>query len=213
MEIIKSDKLATYIATFIKEYKASGRKAHVAIVSALAHVCEHNNTTPLNDIYDALRSNDQQAMRLYIRRVFAIMGLDGDLPDGKSADVVQAAVERGAIVSFSKGKFSPTKDPSSAESQALFKALTERFINPDGEKDRYALARNNFAEVRTLGDRDYLKKVIKLVNEMSTDTDTRKSDVTDPVLALMSEFKDKSQAMLDQLGPETVADNSNVAAA
>lgn len=177
-KIIKSG-LAAYVTTALAEYKSSGEKMHVAIISALHNTATSGDVTLLNRINDELRSNDKAALRLYIRRASIVTGLV--LTNGpKDVDKLDTAsmekmLSEGGVIGFAKGKFTCSKNPGTAAAKALATLCATRFINPDGETDKMVFERNNFAEHKTLNDADVLKAVLKPVKEALANTTDNKT--------------------------------------
>src|SRR5690606_6002429 len=113
MEFIQDGKrINSYITAAHKVYTTAGARSHLAVVSALFLAASTGQNAYLNRIYPALRSNDQQAMKLFIRRAHAINGLvlaGADFktatPDGLASEDVIAAVAAGSVVDMVKGEF------------------------------------------------------------------------------------------------------------
>lgn len=192
-------KLNTRITSTLKTYASVGVRIHVEFISALWHAATHGNPFYLNRLYAALRTNDKQAAKLFIRRAHAIVGLEGENPDGLDHEIVLAAIEKGSVVKAEKEVYSLIEG-NMPQRELLAKLCVERFIDPDGETDKMLLDRNNFAEVKTLGDTQALDQLIKLANQIAEgDTDKRKVAVTDPVKDFLSFIKDKAETMKSQL--------------
>jgi hypothetical protein len=183
----------------LKTYASVGARIHVEVVSALWHAATNGNPFYINRIYSELRSNDQTAVKLYIRRISAIVGLDGADPEGLPSETVIAAVEQGGILTLKKGEFIVTKGHTTPQAKAWADLTENRFLNPDGETDRAVLDRNNFAEVKTLGDDAVLDQLMKLVSSTETETDTRKVAITAPVRDFLLSLKDKAEVLRNQL--------------
>lgn len=192
--------LNTRITATIKMYSSAGAHIHVDFVSALWHAAKHGNPFYLNRVYAALRPNDQQAAKLYIKRAHAIVGLEGENPDGLDAEVIKAAVDAGAVVKLEKDEFDVIAGHNTKQAQLLAALCIERFIDPDGETDHKLLDRNNFAEIKTLGDVQVLDNLIKLAKQIDDgNTDTRKVTVTDAVKGWLQEIRDKAEALKGQV--------------
>lgn len=207
MTTIISDgkKLSAYIQSTLKGYKTYGARVHIAVVSALAFAAATGQNAMLNQVYEGLRSNDQTAMKLFIRRAHVINGMvlgGADFlkatPDGLEAEVIVGFASVGAVVELSKGQFSVVRGHNTPEAAGLAKLLHERLINPDGEIDRQVLDRNNFAEVKTLGDTQVLEQLIKLATSIESDSDTKRVAVTKPIRDFLLSLKDKAETMLGQ---------------
>lgn len=161
--------LAGYVAEAVKAYQSSGEKMHIAIVSALYNQATSGDTTLINTIHSGLRSNDKQALRLFIRRASIVNGLIlTNAPqnvDVLDTETMQAMLKIGAVVSFSKDKFTTIQNPSTAAAKSFAILLEKRLLNPDGEIDKMVFERNNFAEHKLLGDADVIKSLLKTTNE------------------------------------------------
>lgn len=179
----------------LKTYASVGLRIHVEIVSALWHAAAFGNPFYLNRIYSALRSNDQTAVKLFIRRAHVIVGLEGADPAGLPSEVIQAAAEKGAVVKLTKEEFSIVNGHNTPQAQTLAALCVDRFINPDGKTDKNVLDRNNFAEVKVLGDNEALAQIIKLASSFEESTDTRKVNISKTLADFFAEIKDKATTM------------------
>lgn len=205
---IVSKGLAAYISNAIEEYKSSGEKMHVAIVSAIHNTATSGDVTLLNRINENLRSNDQQALRLYIRRISIANGLV--LTNGPaSVDVLDTAsmekmLAEGGVIGYSKKAYTCIKNPSTEAAKSLAKLCASRFINPDGERDKFVFERNNFAEHKILGDAEVLKSVLKTINEaLNNATEHKTFQLSEPIKTRLTKVRDMltinhKQATLDQ---------------
>lgn len=188
--------LGKSITSTLKTYASVGTRLHVLVVSALYHAAKHGDPIHLNRIYAGLRTNDQTAVRMYIRRAHAIIGMDGASIDGLDTEVLQAAVEAGTVLAFHKGEFSVVAGATEPR-KVLVDLCESRFINPDGETDRMVFDRNNFSEVKTLGDQQVLDQLIKLADSL-TPTEKRKVNVSEPIKTFLAAIKDKAEAYKTQ---------------
>lgn len=196
--ITDSAKLSATVKRALAQYATVGANLHVAAVSALWHVCKHGNPAVLNTIHAGLRSNDQTALKMYIRRAQIINGLGGGVPDGLPASEIQAAHSRGMVLDFRQGQFVVFRGHTSEEAKSLAKLCEDRFISPDGEVDRMLLERNNFAEVQTLGDVDVLKRIVQVAKVLEGETETRKLAVSDKVKSTIKAWGEQAAIMLKQ---------------
>lgn len=208
MELIQDGKkLNTLIDATLKSYKTVGERIHIVVASALFLAATTGQNAYLNKIYPALRSNDQQAMKLFIRRAHIINGLvlagsdfNTATPDGLASSVVVEAAARGAVVDLVKGEFVVTKGHTSDEAKALANLVINRLAKPDGEIDKAVLERNNFAEVKTLGDAQVLDAILKLAKEVTGgNTDKKTVAVSDHITKFLTEMADKAKTMKQQL--------------
>lgn len=196
--ITDKTKLSAHIKRALSTYAKVGDAIHVAVVSALHHAAKYGDPQYLTAIYSGLRSNDQTAMKMYLRRVSAIVGLEGENPDGQESEVVIAAVAAGGIVTLEKGEFVITQGHTSVAAKSTVALCESRLIKPDGKVDRKVLDRNNFAEVKTLGDAEVLDRILKLVADLNKESDTKKVSVSDPVRKLVEDFGAKAQSYKNQ---------------
>ena len=200
MKIITETKsLRESIARTLKTYTSVGARIHEQAVSAIWHGCKHGNPVLLNQLFVGLRPNDQQALRMYLNRAQIINGLEGGSPEGRSAEENQAAMLKGAVFGFSKGEFTIISGHTSEQAKSLLTLCEKRFINPNGKTDRKVLDRNNFAEVKTLGDTDILQQIVKIGKQLEGDTDTRKIAVSPSVRKMVEDMASKAESTLEQL--------------
>lgn len=201
MQIIKDGKLlAKEQEATIRLYASAHAKLHICVVSGLWHAAVHGDPVHLNRLYSALKTNDQSAVKMYVRRVHAIIGLAGDVPDGKDKEIVQAAIEAGTVLGFADGAFTIKRGPKTVEAKALSKMAEERFANPDNKRDFEVFERNVLSEVQTLNDKEVLTRFLKLVKEMGQgNTERRKVAVSERVTKLFKPVANQAEAMLNQL--------------
>lgn len=192
-----SAKLAREIGSALSLYDSVGKRLHIAACSALFHAATTGNPAHLQKLYDGLRSNDQQNLRLWLRRCAATVGLNGEAPDGMPSDQVTAAVENGSILAFRNKAFVVTQGHTSDAAKLTAKLLDERWINPDPEAgDRMVFERNNFAEITTLGDRDVLQSIIRATKVDSTEN--RVVHVGASTKKFLDKIRETAETMLKQ---------------
>lgn len=189
--------LAAFVSNAIDKYRSSGEEMHIAIVSAIYNTATSGDVTLLNRINENLRSNDQQALRLYVRRISIANGLvltngpaDVEVLDTAS---MEKMLKEGGIFGYSKGKFTCLKNPATAAAKSLATLCEKRFVNPDGKRDRFVFERNNFAEHKILGDAEVLKSVLKTINEALNNSTENKT------FNLSSAIKDRLTKVRDML--------------
>jgi hypothetical protein len=193
-------KLKTFIQKALSDYTSAGRRIHIAVVSAVFHAARTGDPSLLNFAYKGLRSNDQGAVKLFVRRAHAIIGLGGDNPDMKPSEVVQAAIEKGTVLGLKQGDFFIVKGHTSDEAKTLAKLCETRFINPDGEVDKFILDRNNFTETKIVGDADMLKSIVALAKRLESTSETTKVEVkNNRVRDFIAKMGDQASTMLSQL--------------
>jgi hypothetical protein len=194
--IADSKSLGRAITSALATYAANGVRMHLLFVSALWHTATHGNAVHLQRLYDGLRSNDQVAFKQALRRAFAIVGLNGEAPDGLPAEMITAAVENGSIVAFKQGSFVVTKGHTSDAAKAVADLMVNRYLTPDGKIDRMVFERNNFSEIRTLGDADILAAIIKATNVESNDK--RVVKVSSTLTKFLDKVRETADIMLRQ---------------
>ena len=199
MDIITDlSKLNSYITQTGKTYASAGRRVHIAVVSALWHVSKSGDVRPLNKVFEFLRSNDQQAVKMYIRRAQIINGLNGKAPDGLSNDVINEALSVGQVLGFKQGEFIVVNGHNTEQAKGLLKLVETRFINPDGKTDRYVLDRNNFAETRILGNVELLKELERLTGKIDKEMDNIQITADAKVKDFFHEIHGKTESLLQQ---------------
>lgn len=200
--IIEAGKLSAYITSTLKQYATAGLKIHVAVVSAMHVAATSGNPGLLNRIYHGLRTNDQQAVKLYVRRTNILVGTDGKDFDGWTTEQINEAHANGAVLTFKAGEFAIVEGRGHTTDQAKSMAVlcSKRLINPDGKIDRRVLDRNNFAEVKTLTDSDILKAVIKAAK--AEPSEKRNVNVSPSVRKMLDDIVSRSESTLEQI--ETV---------
>ena len=199
LKIVEASKLSNYITTALKQYTTAGTKIHVAVVSAIHVAATSGNPGLLNRVYHALRSNDQQAVKLYIRRTNTLVGTEGKDFDGWSTEDINEAHANGSVLTFKNGGFAIVegRGHTSKQAKAMADLCSYRLINPDGKTDRRVLDRNNFTEVKTLTDEDILKAVIRAAS--TEDSDRRQIKLTPKVRKMMDDIASRVESTLEQI--------------
>ena len=198
--ITSTDALKTHIEGTRAIYRNAGNRMHVDIVSAIWHACKNGDPSLLNLIVPVLRSNDLQAVKMYARRIQVINGLDGyGDPEGLPTDVINEALDTGAVLTFEKGEFRVIKGHTSDAAKSLASLCEARFIDPDGEVDKKVFDRNNFAETAVLGDSEAIDAVLKAIKAASTSTDRKVIATTDATKKLFEQMADTLSVRKEQL--------------
>lgn len=199
-QIIKAAKTLRKEAELqLKAYKSVGERLHAVIVSSIWHACTHGDPSILNFVYTGLRSNDQTAVKMYIRRAMIINGRPkGDSPEKLTTEEINQALLQGSVFGYEKGQFTVIAGHTSDEAKGLRSLCEKRFINPDGETDRMVFDRNNFAEVKTLDDQAVLSKLAQVIKETEKETDTRKVAISASTQKLLKDLKTKVATQLNQ---------------
>jgi hypothetical protein len=189
-------KLNAGIVQFLADYKDIGDRAHIFVVSAIYHACVHGNPAPFNTLFAGLRPNDQGAVRLYVRRIQIISGMDGVTPDGENlaSEVIAAALDAGKVLDITQGQWRVVRGHTSPEAKRLAKLCEDRFLNPDGETDKMVFARNNFAEVRTLSEADVVEQIESNIRSYLDNKSARRQ------ISLSEGIRTKLTKMADTVG-------------
>lgn len=200
--IEKVAELKTAIKKTIDAYNENGFDLHVVFVSCLWQAAKHGNTTPLNSFVSGLRTNDATAAKAFIRRSSIINGyvVDGDEStiDGRPAEENNTALAKGSVVTFEKKTWNMIPGwKQNPASENMVKLIEARFIAPDGEEDKPFLYRNNFAEHKTLGDVEVIKKIL---SSMALESSEKKTiDVTPKVKTIIEGMKDQLKQLQSQV--------------
>lgn len=169
LSIISDTKnLKRRVKEVMARYQSVGTQVHQLVVSALHHAATTGQPAPLNAIHEHLRPNDQQALKLFIRRASAMNANNGQNPDGLPADAIQLLVDDGSFLTYTKGEYKVTHGHTSERSVAFAKLCEDKLINPDGKDVRFVLDTNNVVETKMLGDADILKKIVELKRQLKS---------------------------------------------
>lgn len=186
--------LAAFVTEALSSYQKARETMHVAVISALFNTATSGDVTLLNRIYEGLGSNDQTALRLYVRRASIVNGLvmsngPADI-EALDTETMTKMVKLGAIVDFKKGKFSLIQNQNSDAAKSFATVLESRLLNPDGKRDKMVFERNNFAEHKTLGDADVLKALLKTANEaLNNASDNKTYSISAALKAKLGKIK------------------------
>jgi hypothetical protein len=203
-----SKKASAFIDETLSLYAEVGERLHVAACVAAWHTFTHRNPALLNRLFAALRSNDQQALKLWLRRVqvtngLIILGLikpDAAIPtkdDGGplSAEVIEEAEQAGTALGFENKQFAILSDTTAA-SNAAADLVAARWFEPDGKRDVKVFVRSNIAEVVTFADVDALQAVMRAVTPKSTGR--REVVLSNKVGDLLTKIRDMVEPTLKQ---------------
>lgn len=192
--------LSKELTATAKLYASAHKRLHVGAISAIWHLAKHGNPALLNQLNGFLKTNDQSALRMYIRRANAIVGLKGDVPDGKPKEVVQAAIEQGGVIGFKNKAYVALRGHTTAEAKALVKFAEERFINPDGKRDFGVFDRNVLSEIAVLNDAEFLGRLAKMAKEIDAgNTDRREIHVSEKTAKFIRSIGNQAETMLHQI--------------
>lgn len=205
-----------YIDETLSLYAEVGERLHNSAVIAFWHAVTHRNPALFNRFHAALRSNDQQALKLWVRRVQVTNGLilhgligafdqiptkdtGGPLPGGQIAE----AEETGAVLKFENKQFVIV--PGTVDSgKALAHLVASRWFQPSGE-DQKVFVRSNISEINVFPDEAVLAAVLRTLDPKSTGR--REVKMTRKTQELLSKIRDMVQPVYDQF--KTQADLSN----
>ena len=194
-KIIQANKLKTAITTTLKLYGTVGARVHAVVVAALYHAAKHGDCSHLNRVMHGLRPNDQQALKLYVRRTSIQNGIKGAKIGSLTTLETQQAMDEGGFLMFTKGEYAILHGPNTPQTKAYAKLCETRFVAPDGKEDKTVLDRNNFAEVKQLGDKEILKIIKGLAKRVET-TDKQTVEISPAVMRLVEDVTKKADAML-----------------
>lgn len=202
--ITKTKELTTAVAAFAISYKEVQEQAHVIAVSAIWHVAKFGDVTNLNRLNAVLSSNDQTALKMYLRRIQTVNGLvlggDNVSPEGLPSEVLNQKLEAGAIVTFKKGEYVVVKGHTSDAATNLVGLCETRFITPDGKEDKKVFERNNFAEQKTFGDVEVLDTLAKQITQaLAPSTEKRVNNLSTGTRSYLESLLDAMKQRKSQL--------------
>lgn len=198
---------AAALGKFITEtgdlYLTVQERVHEAVIRSILWAAVHGEVTHLNRIYNYLNSNDQQAVKLYVRLYNAELGL-GHRPDIADDPVaISAAVKSATFLKHTSKETDKLKagwhvlTGKAKERKAWVKLINSRLREPDGKKDRMVLARNNFEQANVLNNVKAIQAIVTAANrvlEPSEKTDTSK--VSKNVLDFLAKIKSDADTFL-----------------
>ena len=197
--LIKDTKaLNKEVSSVLSIYTSSGNRLHTAVCAAMHNAFVGGNPVILSRIFRGLRSNDQVALRQYIRRFHIAVGFgDTAIPGKLDQEVYTSYADLGAVLSFSakdKG-FAMAKDWNKNQKTAL--AFIEK-VEACPEGWLKVFERNNFQDVKTIGDAEVLAAIKTLHKNATEETDRRKLAVSPAVKAMLAKFASMAESMEGQ---------------
>lgn len=189
--VIKDDAaLGRNIQTFTTHYSKAHDEAHAIAVNCLYQAAEHGNPSRLNEFYTVLKTNDQEALRNFIRRVSAVIG-GWDGVRLHTTEEMQVFIKRGSFLKFGNGKFTVVRDAdvdTAKAAKAKMTKLAKVIINPDGKTWHPFLERSVRAEMRQYGMDELLRGFEALLRRASGDVANVNSRVPKKVLRDLTKF-------------------------
>lgn len=231
LQIVKdAGKLNQLVNTTMKNYASVGKALHVALVSAIHHTMASGNTDVLTRIHNGLRTNDQAALRNYLRRIHIAAGIGTPVFEtGLDAEVYQAAAAKGAVLNFSKKDGNRFKIINGRMEQRKFitNLCESHLIKPEVDENGVGwtmfLDRNLFAEQKQFGDADLVKALRQIQKKATGEKDNITSTVSDKARDRMEVFISDMETLADQdletqdsgpvVPPAAANDNSKVESA
>jgi hypothetical protein len=209
-------KASAYVDETLSLYADVGERIHNAAVITAWHAVTHRNPALFNRFHAALRSNDQQALKLWVRRVQVTNGLilhglidasaqipTKDTGGPLSGDTIDMAEETGSVLKFENKQFVIVANTVDA-GKALAHLIEARWFQPQGE-DTKVFVRSNIAEVNTFADADALAAVLRAANPKSTGR--RDVVLNDKTTGLLQKIRDMVEPMLKQYQAQTDLSN------
>lgn len=180
------------ISLTIQTGKKYRERLHQATMSAAVHLLEYGQPGPLNVLYKSMVSNDSGAFKQWVRRLNLYVGLGVEKVDtmtNKEIGALDPAIKntyinQNMVIDYADKTFtvlSVKTDPAAKEKRiAGVKLIEQRFLNApeiaasmNGEdaneyigKFKPWFERNNFADVRTLGDAQALEQIKRIATNM-----------------------------------------------
>ncbi len=197
-----------YVDETLSLYAEVGERLHNAAVITFWHAVTHRNPALFNRFHAALRSNDQQALKLWVRRVQVTNGLilhgliaaDAQIPTKDTGGPLNGATigeaeETGTVLKFENKQFVIVPNTVDA-GKALAHLVSARWFTPNGD-DVKVFVRSNIAEVNTFADIDALNAVMRTLEPKSTGR--RDVVLSEKTTSLLAKIKGMVQPMLDQM--------------
>lgn len=181
------------VSLVISTGKTYRSRLKVVALATCWHACKYGQTAPMLRLFNSLVSNDQVAFRSFLRRLHIYVGgvLSGakdpfGLRDENGKPLLKESInilaDFGSIFTYAQKDFhvvSVKKDPRATEKrQCAMELLTDKFL-PAGDKDAaFApfFVKNNFAEIRKIGDVEVLEKLKAIARDIGLTDKTPNPD-------------------------------------
>jgi hypothetical protein len=188
--ILKAEKaIKSLIRSFRTMYSKTQTAAHDMAVQVIGHAATHGNPVLLNEFFSILNTNDKDAFRLYMRRIAAVVG-GWDGVTTKSQEEMEQFKERGAFVTFKKGEFLVLRNDEHVHAKTA-KAGTIKLLpelqTPDGKVFRRFLDRNNFSEIKLVGDENIRQQLAKMIKAAKGDKKNTEAKVSPAIIAALQD--------------------------
>lgn len=178
--IIRDGKtLNALVAKIIKIGRDYREMLHVGVLSSLYHLAEHGQPAPLNLLYGSLTSNDQTALKQYVRKFHIVLGMSRDKDTAKDipawlagklvlhTEIQKSFHDLGETFKLADKAFSVVTKAQYADAQErrdAFMALCEGKLIDRAEGFPSFYTANNFATAKLLGDTEVFKRIKQLVD-------------------------------------------------
>lgn len=185
------------IGAAVKSWAVSYRRAHEIVhpifVSAVLMAAKDGNPVHLNHMYKTMTTNDQTAMKLYIRRIQTVLG-GWDAETVKTTEEMTGFHDLGKFLSFKDGEFIVLKNdtsPNVKRAKTKMGILAKTIFKPDGKKWKPLGQANNLSEVKTFGDDEFKKGLAQLVKKANGETKNYNSTVDRKLVAQVAALSKK----------------------
>jgi hypothetical protein len=193
--ITDANVLNNAVSQTLSLYDTVIHRLHVVAVSAIFNAVMEDGGNPdvLNRFFRGLRTNDQTALRNYVRRMHMAIGFGLNyVPNGRTQDEYKAAAEHGAVFTFSNGnrekgtaagfKIIRKADlPHVMDNRKAAERLCVEFLinpelrdDPDDEEKTIGwtrfMDRNNLAELKRFGDADVVKAIKSINSRLASES-------------------------------------------
>ncbi len=235
--IIREEKqLNKLISQTITAGKKYASMLHQASMSAVVHLLEHGQAGPINRLYESMNSNNSASFKQWLRRLNLYVGLGEELDklaikeiNSLTPEIRNGYIREGLVIGYEEKSFIVTSvksDPKAKEKRlAAVKLVEERFLEPrtswpteaeaEKEKGKYTpwYERNNFAEVRFLGDAQALEQLKRVANNLGLgskqpNADRVKVSVSDRMRTIIKTALDNAESLVEHEEVSASSDRS-----
>ena len=112
---------------------------------------------------------------------------------------IDATTKKGIFLECAERQRISAAAESENRAKGLKALLEDRFINPDGTTDMMVFTRDNFTEVRTIGDVDALKGLKRALKSIESNSDAKRIGVSPSLKAFFGDILDTVEVRLNQL--------------
>lgn len=202
------------ITLTIQTGKKYAERLHVATLSAVVHLLEHGQPGPLNRLYVSMNSNNSAAFKQFLRRLNLYVGMGWETVEKTTIDDINKLdkdirngyIRDGMVIDYEDKTFfvaSVKTDPRAKEKRLLgVKFVEQRFLESTKDNKKYApwYDRNNFAEVRYLGDAEVFAQIKRVLSSVEKPGQRVNAAVSGKMKDMLKTFVDNAENLVEQEG-------------